>query len=71
MRIAVDDDGPGVPLKRRPELFKPFATTKHDGTGLGLTISRKIVEAHGGTLEVGSSDRGGARFGIDLAGGRA
>ncbi len=71
LRIAVDDDGPGVPVERRPELFKPFATTQHEGTGLGLAISRKIVEAHGGTLEVQTSDLGGARFEIDFVGGRA
>jgi len=65
--IRIDDDGPGIPEKVQATLFKPFVTTKSSGTGLGLAIVRKVVEAHGGTIEVHDADLGGARFEIRLA----
>ena len=64
--LSVDDDGPGIPPSLRTTLFKPFATTKATGTGLGLAFSRKVIEDHGGTLEVRKSELGGARFEIRL-----
>jgi len=53
-RIVVDvrDDGPGVPAERRSEIFKPFHSSKSYGTGIGLAFSRKVVESHGGTLQL-------------------
>ncbi len=51
VRIQVKDDGPGVPPELVARLFQPFVTTKKEGTGLGLFLSRKVVQAHGGTLE--------------------
>ena len=62
IQIAVCDDGPGVPDEQREEVFTPFFTTKTKGTGLGLAISQRIVEAHGGQIQIGDSDLGGARF---------
>jgi len=50
VRLAVQDNGPGVNPDMEPTLFLPFATSKPDGTGLGLAISRSIIEAHGGRL---------------------
>ncbi len=50
LRIEVSDNGPGVPLELRPELFSAMATTKPQGMGLGLAMSRGIVERHGGRL---------------------
>ena len=50
VRLEVADDGPGIPEAIRPRLFEPFATTREDGNGLGLALSRRIVERHGGSL---------------------
>lgn len=62
VRIVVEDDGPGIPELRWTMLFKPFYTTKLRGTGLGLAFCRKVVEEHGGTIDVGHSELGGAAF---------
>jgi len=48
-RLSVADDGPGVPMEVRPQLFEPYFSTKRHGTGLGLAIARKIAEDHGGS----------------------
>ena len=57
--ITVSDDGPGLSEAVRSRLFDPFATTKGpDGTGLGLVISRRLVRAQRGALELLPSDRG-------------
>ena len=64
--IDVDDDGPGVPLELRPNIFDPYFTTKEEGTGLGLAIVKKIVVEHGGTIEALESPLGGARIRIRL-----
>jgi PAS domain S-box-containing protein len=66
VELAVDDNGPGIADSVRASLFKPFATTKAKGTGLGLAFSRKVIEEHGGTLEAHRSEMGGARFAIQL-----
>ncbi len=65
-RIAVLDNGTGVPESMLPRLFTPFATSKPHGTGLGLAISRRIVEAHGGRIEVKNRAGGGAEAAIYL-----
>jgi len=62
VEIAVEDNGPGIPEDKLQEIFKPFYTTKNQGTGLGLPISRKIVEAHGGLLDVRSRLGSGSVF---------
>jgi signal transduction histidine kinase len=64
--IEVADDGPGLSREAREHLFEPFFTTKPNGTGLGLPTSRRFVEAHGGTIEVSTSDLGGALFRLRL-----
>jgi two-component system sensor kinase FixL len=58
VRIGVTDNGPGLPAEARKTLFEPFATHKAEGLGLGLAISRTIVEAHGGSLWLADSDTG-------------
>ena len=50
--IDVVDRGPGIPPEKRKEMFNPFVTTKKGGTGLGLPIIKKIVEAHEGKVEI-------------------
>jgi two-component system nitrogen regulation sensor histidine kinase GlnL len=62
----VADAGPGVPLDRLPHLFNPFFTTKPRGTGLGLAISLRIVEDHGGAIEVQPGAGRGAIFAVVL-----
>ena len=52
VRIEVRDFGDGIPAEHREKIFSPFFTTKKEGTGLGLPIAKKIIEAHGGRLEV-------------------
>jgi two-component system sensor kinase FixL len=64
--IRVRDNGPGVPADVANKLFRPFFTTKLRGTGLGLSLSKKIVERHGGTLELSAAAGGGAAFIVQL-----
>lgn len=66
IRISVRDQGSGIPEQVGERLFEPFYSTKHGGTGLGLCISKKIVEQHGGRLFYRNCDQGGAEFIIDL-----
>jgi len=66
LRISVADRGPGIPPERLEQVFAPFFTTKPDGLGLGLSICRTIVEAHGGCISVENRDGGGAVFAFTL-----
>jgi two-component system nitrogen regulation sensor histidine kinase GlnL len=65
-RIAVLDDGGGIPDAMLPRLFTPFATSKPHGTGLGLAVSRRIVDAHGGRIEVRNRASGGVEASVYL-----
>lgn len=60
--LHIEDDGDGVPEDARDKIFEPFMTTKQKGTGLGLTIAYRIVTSCGGSILVGGSDLGGAKF---------
>jgi signal transduction histidine kinase len=64
--IAVSDKGPGVPEAIQEKLFQPFFSTKEEGTGLGLSIATRIVEEHGGWLDLKSKESEGATFIITL-----
>ncbi|MCM8731284.1 sensor histidine kinase [Hephaestia sp. GCM10023244] len=63
-RLTVADNGPGVPLAIRQDVFLPFFTTRAKGTGVGLNLARQIVVAHGGGIEVTDAAGGGAQFEI-------
>jgi two-component system osmolarity sensor histidine kinase EnvZ len=64
--VTVDDDGPGIPADRRESVFRPFESGSAGGTGLGLTIARDIVRAHGGEIVLQDSPLGGLRARIRL-----
>jgi len=64
--IEVCDNGPGLSAEMKETLFKPFATTKAQGMGLGLSICQTIVEAHGGTIRAIASSQGGTCFRFTL-----
>jgi len=60
--FSVEDSGPGVPSEKAMAIFEPFYSSKSDGLGMGLAISKSIVENHGGTLWLDASSADGARF---------
>ena len=64
--VIVEDTGSGIPEEISEQLFKPFTTTKPGGMGIGLSISKRIVEAHGGTMTVSHTPFGGASFQFTL-----
>jgi PAS domain S-box-containing protein len=64
--VSMRDSGPGFPSGIADQLFEPFFSTKVEGTGMGLAISRSIIEAHGGTLMAENCDEGGACFTVCL-----
>jgi signal transduction histidine kinase len=66
LRVAVRDQGPGLSPEQRQRIFEPFFTTKTKGTGLGMAITRRIVEAHGGRIAVGETAGPGAEILITL-----
>lgn len=61
--VSVEDEGPGIPLALRERVFEPFFTTKPpgEGTGLGLSVTRSIIDAHQGRLEFSFPERGGTQ----------
>jgi two-component system sensor kinase FixL len=64
--VAVSDTGPGIGAEALERLFQPFFTTKQEGLGVGLSISRTIIEAHAGHLRARNLDGGGAQFEFTL-----
>lgn len=66
VEIAVEDTGPGFPEGLEQRIFDPFFTSKQDGTGLGLSMARRTVEAHGGKISAANRQEGGARFTVWL-----
>jgi PAS domain S-box-containing protein len=65
--IYVEDDGPGIPVDKREEVFEPGHSSARGGTGFGLTIVKRILKAHGWELSVTDGTDGGARFVIEMA----
>jgi len=68
VEVLVRDDGPGLPPEAAERLFEPFYTTKEKGMGIGLYLTKRIVEAHGGTIAVRSRPGEGTTFRIELPG---
>ncbi|MFL5339247.1 MAG: sensor histidine kinase [Gemmataceae bacterium] len=66
LRIAVKDDGVGIPPGQAPKLFQPYFTTKKHGTGLGLFVTRKLVAEHGGDVAFTSEPGAGTEFTVTL-----
>ena len=64
VQLSVADSGPGIPAGHRETIFDPFFTTKApgEGTGLGLAVSKAMMEAMGGSLDIDPGDRDGATF---------
>jgi two-component system sensor histidine kinase FlrB len=74
LELVIEDNGPGIPLELQERLFEPFVTSRNEGTGLGLSVVKQIVERHHGTIRAENIQNGGARFVIELpqeCGGRA
>ena len=66
--VAVRDSGPGIDPEHLERVFAPFYTTKADGLGMGLSICRSIIEAHGGCLWASTNQRRGTTFQFTLPG---
>ena len=61
IRVAITDDGPGIPPEALAQVLEPFYTTRAQGTGLGLPIAKRIIEQHHGRLELQAAEPRGAR----------
>jgi signal transduction histidine kinase len=68
LMVSVNDTGVGLPSQQVDRIFNSFFTTKRDGTGMGLRISRSIVESHGGRLWASNNCPRGASFHLTLPG---
>jgi two-component system sensor kinase FixL len=66
VRVSIADTGPGLPPEVASQLFQPFVTTKQKGMGLGLSISRSIIDSHGGRLRADPNPGGGVIFSFTL-----
>ncbi len=66
LEISVSDTGPGIPPEHLERIFRPFYTTKRAGTGLGLSLCRRIVSQHGGTLTAQSEIGRGSEFTVRI-----
>jgi signal transduction histidine kinase len=69
LKLAIIDDGDGIPEADVERIFRPFFTTRATGTGLGLAVVQRIVEAHGGTITYAPTPGGGATFEVLLPAG--
>lgn len=65
-RVSIRDNGPGIAPRIRPRLFEPFVSSKDNGLGLGLSICKRLIEAHGGRIQGENDAQGGAVFTFTL-----
>jgi two-component system sensor kinase FixL len=70
IEVAVTDTGPGIPTEKLDCLFEPFFTTKSEGLGMGLSISKTIIQLHGGRIWAENNAEGGATFRFTLPAGK-
>jgi signal transduction histidine kinase len=63
---VVQDTGPGIPREKQQQIFEPLVSSRAKGMGLGLTLGRRIVEAHGGEIRLDSEPGNGATFTVEL-----
>ncbi len=66
VEVLVEDSGPGLPAHLGPDIFAPFVSTKETGLGLGLSVCKRITEAHGGEITAANAPAGGAVFRVRL-----
>ena len=66
LRISVSDNGPGISPALGARVFEPFVSSREQGTGLGLSVARRLIESHGGRLELADDCTRGATFYVDL-----
>jgi signal transduction histidine kinase len=66
IQVSVSDTGPGVPPESREIIFDPFYTTKNGSSGIGLSLSHRIIADHGGSLTASAGKLGGAEFRIEI-----
>ena len=64
--FIIKDNGPGIPEENQAKIFEPFFTTRSQGTGLGLAVAKAVIENHGGSIWIESSDNTGTTFVIRL-----
>jgi signal transduction histidine kinase len=69
VQVSVEDNGPGIPIEQRKQIFGAFYTTKSSGLGMGLTICRSVIEAHQGNLYAETSEMGGTMIRFQLPAG--
>jgi signal transduction histidine kinase len=62
--LSVEDDGPGIDDEVARRMFEPFFTTRATGTGIGLAVVRRVVDASSGRVEIGRSPSGGGRISL-------
>ena len=66
VEVQVRDDGPGIAPRVRERLFEPFVSSKETGLGLGLSICKRLIEGHSGTIKGEDAPEGGAVFAFTL-----
>jgi C4-dicarboxylate-specific signal transduction histidine kinase len=62
--IRVSDNGPGIPEDIREDIFVPFYTTKKEGSGIGLSLSKQIMTLHGGKIQISGNETGGTTINL-------